>query len=270
MKALDFRDRWVVVTGASSGLGEQLARRLASHHRARLILVARRRERLAALQEELRAAHGTEVVLLPMDLAAPDAAERIFTEATRERQVYAVISNAAAYWFGEFTAMPEPQVEQLLQVNVRTPLLLLRRFLPYLDQRGEGGILVITSTGAMMPTPRQALYGGTKALLQGFVESLHHERTREREHVPVCLCSPGGMLTEMLVSSPVLEQLRRRSLITHLMMRPEVVARRALHAFRRRRFLTVPGLRNQLMVLLAKVLPARSVGEGAARIYGSR
>lgn len=268
MTPLAFSGRWVIVTGASAGLGAALSRALARRG-AKLVLVARRRERLEHLAAELERTHGASSVTLSIDLSKADAAEQLFRAATAERSIYALISNAASYHFGELAELPEPEAEAMLQLNALTPIRLLRRFLPYFDARQAGGALVVTSTGALMPTPFQAAYGSSKAMLHAFVQSLQYERGAAQT-AALCLCSPGGMPTDLLVSSRVRERLANHPLVQQMMLEPEVVAHEAMTGFAARRPLIVPGKLTQLMVLLSRMLPAHTVGEGARRVYVGR
>lgn len=269
MTSLEFRGRWVIITGASSGLGEALAREFARRG-AKLLLVARREARLKQLSAELARQHGTQSEAIRMDLSEPDAAERLFQFATSEREVYALVSNAASYWFGDFSEIPEEKAARMLQLNALTPLGLLRRFLPYFDRRAQGGALVITSTGSVMPTPWQVMYGGSKALLHSAVQSLQYERGGEAAPVALCLCCPGGMPTDLLMRSAARARIEQQKLVLRTLLQPECVARQAVARFATRRLITVPGKLNQLMVLLSRLLPPSAVGKGATYVYAAR
>jgi short-subunit dehydrogenase len=267
--ALDLRGSRVVVTGASAGLGRAIARELARRYRARLVLVARRAHLLDALARELSAEFGVLAEPLVIDLADEGAPERVFEVARRGGAVDALVANAAHYWFGEMAEMPPALLERMLRVNALAPVTLLRRFLPYFDARRAGGALVITSTGALMPTPRQAVYGGTKALLHSVVESVQFERgARQQQRVPLCLFAPGGIATEMLLSSDAHAHVQRNAIVRRMVMRPEQVATQAVRALSEGRPLTIPGALNRAMVRMARWLPKQQVGEAAARFYG--
>jgi short-subunit dehydrogenase len=266
---LDFTGRWVVVTGASSGLGEAFAHELARRG-AHLVLVARRERRLQELCRELERSYGNQADLVALDLSEADAAERLFRVATNARSIHALVSNAGTHWFGDAWQLPEDASERMLRLNALTPIALLRRFLPYFEQHAAGGALVVTSTGALMPTPWQALYGGSKALLHQFVQGLQYERGGEAARVALCLCCPGGMPTELLMGSEVRERIENQKLVLRTLLEPRRVAERAVQEFAERRLLIVPGRLNQLMILLSRVLPAGTVGRGATRVYAAR
>lgn len=221
------------------------------------------------LARQLERDHAVRAEHLSLDLAEPDAAERLFSVVTSRHEVHALVSNAGAHWFGETCALSEAEAERLLRLNALTPIGLLRRFLPYFDRRGDGGALVVTSTGALMPTPWQAMYGGSKAFLHHFVQSLQYERGEDAP-AALCLCCPGGMPTELLMRSAVRERIERRKLIQRTLLEPRRVAESAVTQLAERRLLVVPGRLNQVMVMLSRILPSSTVGRGAARVYAAR
>ncbi len=247
------RGKRVLVTGASGGLGEALARALARDHGARPILVARRHARLTALAAELG---GAEV--LSLDLTAPDA-----TDAVLALNPDAAVLNAAAYDFGDFTALSPERLEHMLALNVLSLARLSHGLLRSMEAAGQGHLLVIASTGGLMPAPGQALYAATKAFACNLALSLNAE-----SKIPVCLCAPGGMHTEMVNQSGVLAHLERSPLVMRSFLAPEGVAQAALAGWAAGRPLTVPGRLNQALVGLVGLLPRRLVGRGAARVYG--
>lgn len=256
---------WVVVTGASGGLGAALARELARRG-ARPVLVGRRRDRLDALAAELRA-RGGEAAVVVLDLAAPDAIERLYAAAGAEgRVVEGLVWCAGVHWFGDFGAMPVDAIEATLAVNALGPVRLVRRYLPELDARGRGGVLLVASTGGLMPAPRQAVYAASKALVVNFAQSLTYERGPDAA-VPVCLCCPGAMPTEMLSGSPVMEVIARRRWMRAMLMDPARVARQAVDAFEAGAPLCIPGWLNKAMDRVTRLLPRAVAGRGAARVY---
>ena len=262
---LTLADRWILVTGASSGLGRALARELVRRHRACVVLSARRRPLLEALARELDP-HGTRSAVVPADLAAPDGVAHLF-DALPPRALEGAALAAGAHAFGPFSEMPRDQIAALLTLSIHAPVEIARRLLPALDARGGGGLLFIGSTGAYLPTPLQAVYGGAKAFLLNFARSLHFERGGAKSPVHLTLACPGGMPTEMLTASPVGEILARRPLVSRMMMPPERVARAALTAWLEGQPEVVPGLANRAMLAYAKLLPLSLLGPGAAKIY---
>jgi uncharacterized protein len=255
--AMDFRARWVLVTGASSGLGVELARQLARDHRANLVLVARRRERLAALQEELEAAYGISVYPLVADLGVESDVERVFSEASQGRDIYAVILNAAITHFGDHFELSWPEVKRIIDVNVNAVAQLTHAFVPYLLAKGQGGgVMLVASLAGVTPVPYQSAYSGTKAFLLGFGHGLWHE-LRGRD-VSITTFVPGGIATEMTELAGLGHYFGTGGLF---MQSASACAGAALSAFAQRRHTYVPGLVNQVGVLASKLLP-RSVMVG--------
>ncbi len=263
---LDFSGRWILVTGASSGLGEELCRQLGRDHRANLVLVARREERLRVLAQELQSAHGIQVRTVVEDLGEPDAPRRIFEAATRGREISAFISNAGMHWHGRIDEMPPELPERLTRVNALAPIALTQQLLPVLE-KNAGGLLMITSLAGLMLTPYQAVYGGSKAMLQTFAENLYHELGGPKSRVAVSVCAPGGMPTEMYENSAMQKLLNRHILARKSVLSVQEVAKTALTGFRNREYLIVPGAWNKLNVALARALPRNVQGEGAAKFY---
>lgn len=166
---------YTLITGASRGIGEAFARELARRGHS-LILVARDVPSLKRLQQELTETCGVKVQIIPMDLAEPKAAEKIYRQ-TREEgwDVCLLINNAGFGRFGEFESHPVEDYEAMVQVNVMAPMSLCHFFVGLMQQRGHGAILQIASMAAFQPTPYLTVYGATKAFLRAFSEGLSGE-----------------------------------------------------------------------------------------------
>lgn len=248
MNAMNFRDRWILVTGASSGLGEEMARQLAAAG-AHLVLVARRRERLAQLQTELEAAHGTRCLVVAADLSQPQDIERVFTEASARADIHAVILNAGITHFGRHQELCWQQVNDLIATNVTGLLHLAHYFLPGLLARNDGGgLLLVSSMAGLVPTPYQAAYSGSKAFLCNFGQALAQELGGH--DVSVTVFCPGGIDTAMTRNSK-LDYFTG----TPFLQSVEDCAADGLAALRERRPLHVPGRLNRLQLFLTRLAP---------------
>lgn len=185
-----------LVTGASSGIGEQFARQLAARG-VNLVVTARRAERLEALAKELREQHGIEVDVLPLDLSRPEAASELFAHTEGGgKPVDIVLNNAGFGTQDAFVDIPWQRVREQLQLNIVTLTEVTHRFVVPMLARGRGWVLNVASIGAYMPVPDYATYGAGKAYVRNFSEALAHEL----RHSPVrvcCLC-PGGTATEFM------------------------------------------------------------------------
>lgn len=176
MSAEQFRDRYgpaAVVTGASSGIGWAFAEELAERG-LDLVLVARRTDRLDTLAEQLRAAHGVAVSVLPLDLAQRDAADAILA-ATQDMDVGLVVSNAGFGFKGPHDTVDPEGMTDMLMVNCNMPLRLAGGFAPRLKARGHGGIIMVSSIEGLMGCPNSAAYSASKALVVAFGEALWAE-----------------------------------------------------------------------------------------------
>ena len=166
-----------LVTGASSGIGEQFARQLAARGHD-LVLVARRADRLEALAAELP----TEARVIACDLADPD------------RPVDLLVNNAGFGTHGRFWELPEGRDAELVRVNCEAVVVLTRAFLPRMVERRTGGVIVVASTAGMQPLPYEAVYAASKAFALNFAGALNAEL---RGSGVRCLAvNPGPVPTE--------------------------------------------------------------------------
>jgi uncharacterized protein len=258
---MEFRSRWVLVTGASAGLGEAMARQLAKEG-ANLVLVARRRERLESLASELQE-HGIEVDVLPADLCKADDVERIFSEATAKRSIYAVILNAGVTYFGEALKQSQTEFQQLLMTNVQSLVRLSQLYIPYMVEKNEqGGVMFVSSLGGFSPMPFQAAYGASKAFVTSYGQSLAEE-IRD-SGVTVSVFAPGGISTEMLDKSGLSKTFKAGDMG---IMSAEECGRRALSGFRCRKRVCVPGALNQVSAAAMKIVPTSLVLGVMGKMY---
>jgi short-subunit dehydrogenase len=267
MRLLDFRGRWMIVTGASAGLGEAIARQLAGQYGANLVLVARRRDRLENIADAVRRDHGVRAVVIEADLTEPDAPRRIAGSASDGRPIYGFVSCAGMHWYGKAHEIPMDVARRMVQVNALAPIELVRLLVPDMLRAGSGAILVVTSIGAWLPAPFQSLYAGTKAMLQTYAHNLYHELGGAAAPVAVSVCSPAGIWTDMLTGSAVFPQVQQSRLMRWSIQPPAAVARVALDGLRRRKYATVPGRVAQALQLATKLLPRRLLGAQNVHMY---
>lgn len=183
---------FALVTGASSGIGAEFARQLAATGLG-LILVARRRDRLEALADELRAAHGVEVVVAPGDLGAEDFMEAL-APALEGREVGLLVNNAGFGVAGDLLSNDLARELESLYVNCRAPLVLTHSLAGPMVARGRGGVIFLSSVLGHFPLPYMAHYSATKAWDLFLGEGLYEE-LRGRGVDVLTLC-PGGTRTE--------------------------------------------------------------------------
>jgi short-subunit dehydrogenase len=214
-----------LVTGASSGIGAATARRLAREPGARLVLVARREERLRRLAEELG---GASVVAA--DLTAAEAPARLREAVEREHgRLDLLVNNAGAAWRGSFAEGGWANVERHMKLNFEAQVRLTEALLPLLRSTARRGarrvaIVNVASTAARVSRPRSGAYSASKFALAGWSDALHAE---ERPHgVHVGLVLPGFVVTEGFPAA----ELRARPLTRWIISKPEPVAEAILAA----------------------------------------
>ena len=175
-RSADFRASygpWALVTGASSGIGEQFARQLARRG-LNVLLVARRRERLAALAGELTRRRGPQAEVIAVDLGEATAVDQVLA-AVADRDIGLVVSNAGFGLKGAFGSASRATLESMFNVNARTPLLLLHELLPRLRARTKAGIILTGSQEGEAPFPWSAAYAATKAFVHSLGLDLYGE-----------------------------------------------------------------------------------------------
>jgi short-subunit dehydrogenase len=239
----------VLITGASSGIGLELARCFAADS-GRLILVARNTAAMETLAEELRQAHRIEVLVLTADLSLPETPRRILAELSAQKiSVDILVNNAGFGATASFAEIPLPRQLEMVQVNITALMELTGLFLPGMMQRQRGGILNVGSVAGFQPGPGMAVYYATKAFVLSFSEALAEELSGTGVTVSV-LC-PGP--TESNFGS-VARGKKIRPMKTSKMT-SEAVARNGHRAFRKGTITAVPGWPNKVFVFLNRILP---------------
>jgi uncharacterized protein len=184
--------RRALVTGASSGIGEEFARQLAKK-RYDLVLVARRRERLEKLAEELAEAYGTNAEVIAGDLATPEGIHTV-EKRIGQGDVDLVVNNAGFGTRGVFANMSIDRELEEMDVNIKALVRLTRAALEPMVQKKRGIVINVGSTGSFQPVPYMSTYAATKAFVLHFSEGVHEE-VKPHGVTVTCLC-PGYVMTE--------------------------------------------------------------------------
>jgi short-subunit dehydrogenase len=260
MPDLDLR---ALVTGASSGIGAAFARALRSRGE-RLVLVARREDRLKSLAQELGGA--PDVVVITADLAAPDGPARLQAEVESAGfQIDFLVNNAGSGDTGPFAEQSVDRLRGMIDLNARALVELTRRFLPGMLERRRGRIINVVSNGAFQPVPYLNVYAATKSLVLFFTEGLATEL--EGTGVRIQALCPGLTETEFFDVARTSKDL----LVNRLpRMTPEEVVACSLQALDKGRLRVVPGLSNRILASLVRVAPRSLARRIAARLYRPR
>ena len=256
-------DDRALVTGASSGIGSAFSRALRARG-ARLVLVARRAQRLSELSSSLGGQ--PDVAVIPLDLSRPDAVP-VLMAFLRDRGITVdlLINNAGVGWTGPFAEQPEESVQQILDLNVRALVGLTRALLPGMIERGRGGIVNVVSTSAFQPVPFLNVYAASKAFVLSFTEGLATELKGTGVRVQA-LC-PGLTESEFHETAGT----DRVAFTKTRMMPAEAVVAQSLHALDRGRPLrVVPGWHNRALAGVQGFLPRSLVRGVSAELFRPR
>jgi short-subunit dehydrogenase len=244
-------DSTVLVTGGSSGIGAELARELAARS-YNVVLAARRADRLEALAEELRRAHGVHAGAEPCDLTdAAECAELVARLQAGEREVVGVCNNAGFGTVGRFVTSDLEREQQIVRLNVEAVHHLTGAFLPRMVAQGTGAILNVASTAAYQPLPGFATYAASKASVQSFSEAVHAELGGTG--VSVTCLSPGFTHTEFGAVAGAAHS--ERAMPEFLFAEAPGVARLGIDAMVAGRRTAIPGLGNRASMLGGRVAP---------------
>jgi short-subunit dehydrogenase len=241
---------YALVTGASKGIGKEIARQLAEQGWP-LLLVARSGDLLARLQDEFGTRYKVPVEIVAADLAAPEVPAQILAHcAARNIKVQLLVNNAGFGVWEKFEQASLAELEAMNALNVTALLRMCHAFLPQLRQHKRAYIMNVSSLGAYQPIPFMALYGAGKAYVRSFSYALRDE-LRGTGITVTCL-SPGGVHTdfpERAGSQVVVERNSR------FMMSAEQCARTALRAMFAGRAEVIPGWYNGLGMFITKLVP---------------
>lgn len=258
MAKLHFKDKWILVTGASAGLGEEMARQLAFRHGANLILLARRMEKLEKLKAELEGSVKARIIVA--DLSKLDEVDRALDEALEGEELYGAVLNAGITYFGEHHELNWDYFDIMLQTNVVGVTRMTNRLVNHFEKTGkEGGLMIVSSMAAIFPVPYQAAYSGTKSYILSFATALSHELNNERFSITVY--TPGGIVTEMTEGEKFND-------LRGWLMPVKQAAKEAIYAFQSRKLTHIPGFMNRFGSVIIKFLPKKFVMNRMSKVYG--
>jgi uncharacterized protein len=252
-----------LVTGASAGIGRELADILAREGHD-LVLVARREPELTDLARELKERHGADSRVLTADLSAPDAATQLVESLGAGTAVDVLVNNAGFGGHGAFAERDRDEEMRMIAVNVTALTDLTKQLVPGMVARGRGRILNVASTAAFQPGPFMAVYYATKAYVLSFSEALHEELSGTGVTV-TCLC-PGVTKTEFQKVAGVEEVPLTQG---PLSMTARAVAESAYSGLAKGRRLVIPGVHNKVGVQAVRLSPRAAILKVVRRLHPS-
>jgi short-subunit dehydrogenase len=239
------RNLTALVTGASSGIGLEIAKELA-RKKYDVILVARREDKLRELAVLLE--KYVEVTIIPLDLALDQAPQQLY-EALQGRRIDMLVNNAGFGAYGTFAASDSTKVDEMLHVNMMALTKLTRLFLPAMIAQGSGRIMNVSSIAAYFPGPLMAVYYASKAFVSSFSAALSNELDGTGVTV-TCLCP--GPTTSGFQQQAGMDELESSS---RNRMTSKRVAKRGVDATLRGDPVCIPGLLNRALTILPRFVP---------------
>ncbi len=238
---------FALVTGASSGIGEEFAKQLAAKG-LNVILVARRKERLERLSDELEKKYHIKAIAIAVDLLSDQFLKEI-RKVTDTLEVGLLVSNAGTMYIGNYLHNSLENDLKMIDLNIKTPAILTHHFAQQMVKRKKGGIIYTASMLGFMGTPFASIYAGTKAheIVKG--EGLAYEL--KPKGIDVLVLNPGLTDTEMTAANDF-------SVMPMKLMKPGVVAEAALNALGKK-VLVTPGFMNNMMNWMSKRVMSRKM-----------
>lgn len=193
----DFKDKTVIITGGSEGVGAATARKFAEHG-ANLVLVARSKRNLDRIAEELR--EKTRVEIVAMDISDTDACINLFKKAEFEfGDINILVNNAGYHERGPVESVSVEDLSAMIDVNLKAPIIMCKLAIKYLKQAGGGAIINVASLAGRTPVPRAATYSATKFGLRAFTFALGEEL--RGSNIKIAAVSPGPIDTGFIMSN---------------------------------------------------------------------
>ncbi|WP_170105545.1 SDR family NAD(P)-dependent oxidoreductase [Desmospora activa] len=245
-----------MVTGASSGIGAAFAKELAAQGH-RVILVARRHDRLQQLRESIQSAGG-QAEVLEADLTRSEDLEQVCRR-LRQDSIHLLVNNAGFGLYAPLLDTDPNREQEMIRLNVSSLVTLTRAALPGMVERNRGGIIQVASTASFMPTPYMTAYGASKAFVLHYGEGLAAE-----------LKGTGVTVTTVCPGSTHSEFAERAGFRQQRLMSAEEVVKQALLAFNQKRPTLVTGSGNWVLTLLPRFLPRSWMASLVARVFRNR
>lgn len=239
----------VLITGGTSGIGHELAKIFAANG-YNLILVARTREDLRSVSQEIGQQFGVMVNIFNKDLHEPDAPFELYRELKEQNlPVDILVNNAGQGHYGEFVEVDLIKDIEIIELNILALVILTKLFLQDMAERGAGKILNLSSVASRYPGPLQSVYHGTKAFVQSFSEALHNEM--KDKGITVTALLPGPTDTDFFRKAGMLEA---KNVVEGDLGDPAKVAKDGFDALMAGDDMVISGLRNKVQAGMGKLM----------------
>ena len=256
----NLNNRTALVTGASSGIGEAIARKLAAAG-AHLVLVARSESALSRLAVELKEAYGSRCTVITADLSTTGGPVEVQREIELKNiEIDILVNNAGFGTYGPFETLAAETERREIAVNISALVGLTHAFIPGMLERRSGAVLNIASTAAFQPAPYMAVYAATKSCVLSFSEALWAEFQGRGVHV-AALC-PGPVDTGFI--DKLGDASIRQTSVFSKTVKPEQVAEKALEALQSPNPTHIVGFKNWLLANSVRLAPRRVVAKAGA------
>lgn len=243
-----FKSKTVLVTGASSGIGEAFSNQLAEKG-ANLIIVARSQDDLQTLAESIRQKYSVQCIPIVMDLAKENAAQELFDKiSSLKLEVDVLINNAGFGAIGNFEDYEFDKYKSMIQLNINTLTELCWLYLPSMKKKNSGGIINVASTASFLPIPFSAVYAGSKSYVLNFSESLFGELLKTDVTV-TCLCPSRTKTNFAKVANSPFPNYESKKFDT-----PENSAKVGIEAFLKGKNTVISGHQKFLVTFLPRLL----------------
>ena len=255
--------KFTLITGASGGIGEAFARKLAEE-KHNLVLVARSENKLHEICDELMLKHSIIAHYIALDLTEFEADKKLFEETERHGyEVEWLINNAGFGSMGDFAELDLEHELQMIDLNISALVALTHRYLPKMRERGNGVIINVSSAASFQPIPFMATYAATKAFVTSYSQAIAEEN---RLHgIKVLALCPGATETNFFAAAGMNEAFQVKGIQT-----PEDVVVTALKAVRRGRSLVVSGLANYIGSVFGTIVPDSLITRTIGKVLRSK
>jgi len=246
-----FSGKTALVTGATSGIGTEIAKQLALYG-SRVLVCGRDRSEMDSLLKELNLISNGYSEGFIADLSDKNSRQELIAKINDKREIDILINNAGFGYMNDFYLMPENLINSMQEVNMAAVVDFCQAFMPKMAEKSQGGILNVGSVASFFATPGSALYGATKHFVLGFTDALHQEMLCSGVHVTGVY--PGHTHTRFISRATA-----GKTENWHKAMSPVLVAKLALEGLSKNKMRVVPGLGNKIRVLAAYLLPASMI-----------